>query len=85
MTAVDKLLYGDDQNKEVSDLHTVDENADDEPIETKEEARNFVLEEIMHELFMKETFKIAKSQIKVHNFLKMCIWRIRFRKKQAAI
>ena len=61
MTAVDKMLYSGEKDKEVSDLHTVDENADDEPLETKQEVRDFVLAEIMQEFLEKETFKIARS------------------------
>ena len=85
MTAVDRMLYSGEKDKEVSDLHTVDENADDEPLESKQEVRDFVLTEIMQEFLQKETFKIARSQVKVFNFVRMCLWRMRFKKKQMAV
>jgi len=85
MTALDKCLYGDDKETDnVSDLHTVDENEEDECITTKADADNYVFLEILSELLMSETEKIASGVRKVDSFCHMWLWRTRFLKKRQA-
>lgn len=82
MTAVDKLIYGDKEADNVSDLHTVDENEEEETVTTKAEAENVVFLEIMSEFLLTECTQIGTGVRKVDAFCHMWLWRRRFLRKK---
>jgi hypothetical protein len=86
MTAVDRLMKKE-KTDSISDLHTVDEDQEDEQneISSKQEAREYVESEVLGDLLMKEIGKMAQGSVKVHWFMLMCVHRRRFKRKQAAI
>ena len=85
MSAVDRLLGVNNVVDEISDLHTVNEESDDEPLTSKQETRDYVLQELLANFVIAETNKIAKATVKVSNFLLTCVMRKRFLRKKDAI
>lgn len=83
LNAVNKLL-GVREQDEISDLHTVNEE-DDEEFETKKEVKDFVFSDIMVDLLYKEVRHMAWSVLKVKTWLLTCLIRARFLKKKECV
>lgn len=84
LNAVNKLLKGREDQDAISDLHTVNEE-DDEEFETKKEVGDFVFSDILGGLLHKEVRHMAWSVLKVKTWLLMCVHRTRFLKKKECV
>ena len=86
LNAVNKLLKGREEQDAISDLHTVNEEDEDERLfESKKEVKDFVFVGIMGDLLVKEVRHMAWSVLTVKTWLLMCIHRTRFLKKREGI
>lgn len=79
MSQVDKLLYKKKVD-EISDLHSIQEDSDDEVFTKKEEVSSNLLESILRVFLLRETSKVAVQVEKVNYFLLMCLHRRRYKK-----
>lgn len=87
LNAVNKLLKGREEQDAISDLHTVNEEDDEDErlFESKKEVKDFVFVDIMGDLLVKEVRHMAWSVLTVKTWLLMCINRTRFLKKREGI